>query len=169
MRETASVLLIWFSLTTFATEQIPDRLIYQSDTIFIETFPLEKLMKSDSIIRERIFKYSEDICLSSDCWRGHVATWRIEKDSVFLVELTSGCEDYKFKLEHVFGIKKVIGGKVFASWFSGDLNAVFGKRLEFDVENWEYIYTKSFNCKVINGRIGNLEIREKPDCFTKQH
>lgn len=164
MRETTTILLILFSLTIFATEQTPDRLIYQSDTIFIDTFPLEKLMESDSIIRKRIFEYSKDVCMSSGCWRGHVATWKIENDSIFLVKLISGCEDYKFKLENVFGTKKVIEGKVFANWFSGDLNAVFGKYLKFDVENWEDIYTKGFNCKVIKGRIENLKVIEKSDC-----
>ncbi len=55
MRETATILLILFSLTIFATEQTPDVLIYKSDTICLETYPFEILMDSDSLIQQKIF------------------------------------------------------------------------------------------------------------------
>ena len=121
MRETTTILLILISMTVLATEQTPDNLIYRSDTIYIDTYPLGKLLETDSIVRNLIFGYSEELCISSACWRGYVATWIIENDSLFLIGLISGCEDYKFKLEDVFGTEKVRNNKVHARWFTGEL------------------------------------------------
>jgi hypothetical protein len=155
MRETATILMVLFSLTIFATEQTPDRLIYQSDTIFIETYPLEDLMNSNSIIRKQIFGYSEEICTSSGSWRGHIATWKIENDSLFLIRLINGCEDHEFKLEEVFQDGQMNKNKVFAGWFTGDL-------LEY--ESWftliDYndldIEPKRFSLTIENGKIKPL-------------
>jgi hypothetical protein len=164
MRESITLFLLLFSLTVFATEQTPDILIYQSDTIFIDTYPLEKMMESDSILRKKIFEYSDNVFLSSGCWRGHVATWKIENDSLFLIKLISGVENYDFNLENVFGTKKVKEGQVFAHWFSGNIKADFGRYLSFDIENFEDVYSKNINCKVINGKIENVKLNEKSDC-----
>lgn len=152
MREIVTILLVLFSVTVFATEQTPDVLIYKSDTIFIETYPFENLMNSDSLIRKRIFGDSDEYCISSGCWRGHVATWIIENDSLFLIDLIDGCEENKFILQDVFNKEKVINNKVFADWFTGDL-------LEY--ESWFVLIDDDdskkkpdrFSCKIINGKV----------------
>ncbi|MCU4177804.1 hypothetical protein [Carboxylicivirga sp. N1Y90] len=150
------------SLTIYATEQTPDKLIYKSDTIYLETYPFEILMDSDSLIRKQIYGDSEDFCISSGCWRGHVATWTIENDSLFLTKLIDGCEEFEFKLNKVFRNRRVINNKVFADWFTGDL-------LEY--ESWFVLIddndsvknTKRFNLKIANGKI--LKLTEtKTDC-----
>ncbi len=164
MKETATILLILLSLSLFATEQSPDILIYKSDTIFIDTYPLESLMESDSLLKKKIFEYSDEICMTSGCWRGHVATWKIENDSLFLIKLINGCEDFEFKLENVFGENNVENNQVFANWFSGDLNASLGEYLYFDPLSWEDTYSKSIKCKIINGKVESLNITEKSDC-----
>jgi hypothetical protein len=151
-------------LTLFATEQTPDRLILKADTIYIDTYPLEQLMESDSILRKRIFEYSDTTCMSSGCWRGYVAIWKIENEKLFLVKLVNGCEDYDFRLENVFGNKKVENNKVFANWFSGNLYSSFGQHLYFDPLSWEDIYSKEIKCKVVNGNIESISITEKSDC-----
>jgi hypothetical protein len=149
------------SVTIFATEQTPDVLIYKSDTILLETYPFEILMDSDSLIRKRIFRDGEDFCISSGCWRGHVATWRIEKDSLFLTKLIDGCEEFEFKLNEIFHKDKVIDNKVFADWFTGDL-------LEY--ESWFVLIddndstneSERFSCKIVDGKI--LKQTKKTDC-----
>nr|WP_321411245.1 energy transducer TonB [uncultured Carboxylicivirga sp.] len=156
--------IFWISVITFATEQTPDVLIYKSDTIFIDFYPLEKLMKSDSIIRNKIIDYSDTTCMSSSCWRGHIGTWKIENDSLFLIELVNGCEDYRFSLEQVFGKQKVNNKKVFANWVTKNIGAVFGEFLRFDVENWESIYSNTFYCDIKNGHVTIAIIDKKSDC-----
>lgn len=157
-------ILTFFSILTYATEQIPDKLVYKSDTIFINFYPLEKLMNVDSIIRKKIFQYSDTVCISSGCWRGHIGTWKIENDSLFLISLEQSCESRKFSLEYVFGKEKVKNGKVFAKWYSNDIDAVFGKWLRFYEDNWKNIYSKSFKCQIRLGIVTSLYIINKTDC-----
>lgn len=164
MKISSILLLFLVSFSLFATEQTPDILIYKSDTIFIDTYPLEGLMESDSIIKSKIIHYSDEVCMSSGCWRGHVATWKIENDNLYLIKLVNGCEDFEFKLEKVFEKRNVENGKVLASWYSGEIKAAFGKYLKFDMENWEGVYSKGFNCKIHNGNFTNLIVYEKTDC-----
>jgi|GEM_PF-967598 len=162
MRDIATILIILFYVTVFATEQTPDVLIYKSDTIYIETYPFEILMDSDSSIRQRIFRGGDDFCISSGCWRGHVATWTVENDSLFLIDLIDGCEEYKFKLAEVFQCDKVINNKVFADWFTGEL-------LEY--ESWFILIDdddsikepERYSCKIVNGKSTKLT-KNKSDC-----
>ncbi|MCG8580401.1 MAG: hypothetical protein MI866_10815, partial [Bacteroidales bacterium] len=64
MRLFILVLLIFSSILTKATEQTPDLLIYKSDTIYIDNYPLEILSHQDSIIANRL---KDSTCLSTDC------------------------------------------------------------------------------------------------------
>ncbi len=152
MREITTILLILFSLTIFATEQTPDVLIYKSDTIYLETYPFKALMDSDSLIRQKIFGDGDDFCISSGCWRGHVATWIIENDSLFLTKLIDGCEEIEFKLSDIFHEDKFIDNKVFADWFTGDLREYESWFILID-ENDSTNENENFSCKIIEGII----------------
>lgn len=149
MKETTTILMILFSMTIFATEQTPDILIYKSDTIYMETYPFEILMDSDSLIRDKIF--GDEFCISSGCWRGHVGTWLIENDSLFLIDLIDGCVGIKFKLEEVFNVK-VIDNKIFAVWFSGDLME-YESWSDFKFVSDSTQANKKFSCKIIDGEL----------------
>lgn len=165
MRFWTTYLLTFFSLLTYATEQAPDRLVYKSDTIFINFYPLEELMNTDSIIRKRIFQYSDTVCISSGCWRGHIGTWKIENDSLFLINLKQGCGNKIFSLDYVFGKGKVKNGRVYANWYSIEIEApVLGKYLGFDEDNWENIYSKTFKCQIRSVKVISLFITDKTDC-----
>lgn len=147
MRKTTTIFMILFSLTIYATEQTPDLLIYKSDTIYIDTYPLEYLMDKDSSINRTILFYSDDMCMSTDCWRGHIATWRIDNDSLFLVKMVDCCEGYLMKMDEIFG---ETSSKVFASWYTGEL---------IEYQSWfsvEDESSNSFRCKILNGRVESI-------------
>lgn len=145
------LILSVISLTIYATEQAPDRLIYNSDTIKIESYPLEVLMQSDSLIHNKIFGYDTVCCVSSGCWRGHVATWEIINDSLYLTNLIAGCGDHVFELDWVFGTEKVINNKVFAGWFTDELTEYQSWYIPVngDSNNEE----ERFRKKIVNGKI----------------
>ncbi|WP_066631329.1 energy transducer TonB [Labilibacter marinus] len=164
MKVIFTCLLVFFTFSIYATEQSADILIYESDTLFIDYYPLEALMETDSVIKSRIFSFDNDFCTSSDCWRGHVGTWRIEKDSLFLIKLMNGCEEYYYELEDIFGKENVINGKVYAGWYTSKIIAKFGTYIGFNVKNWNNIYSKSWNCNIVNGKVENLNIHEMEDC-----
>ncbi len=145
------------SLTVHATEQSPDRLIFKGDTIYIETYPLEILMNSDSLIHNKIFGYDTVLCISSGCWRGHIATWEISNDSLFLTNLIAGCDDYTFDLAWVFGDDKVKNDKVFADWFSGDLLEYQSWFIFLDEDNQDKKPDR-FSCHIKSGLASNIII-----------
>ena len=150
MRALIIILFIFSSLLLKATEQTPDLLIYKSDTIYIDYFPLEILAEKDSIIANRL---NDTTCLSTDCWRQHIGIWKIENDSLFLVGLKDCCDYKEIPLNRVFDKKDIINGKVFANWYSENIKSGFGKWLEFSEETWQHIYEKNIELKVINGEI----------------
>ena len=150
MRTLIIILSIFSSMLLKATEQTPDLLIYKSDTIYIDYYPLEILAESDSIIANRL---SDTTCLSTDCWRQYIGIWKVENDSLFLIGLKDCCDKKEIPLNTVFNEKVIQNGKVFANWYSENIIAGFGKWLEFNENTWEDIYEKNIELKIINGRI----------------
>ena len=164
MRVVVTILLVFFTSIVFASEQTYDKLIYNSDTMYTDTYPLEKLLETDSLISKRFYEYHDSVYRLSGCWIGQViGTWLIKNDSLFLTDIKSGCEDITFNLDYIFGNEKVVNHQVFVYWYSGNLKAGFGKWIQFDFENWENIYSKTFDCLVKNGLVSNLTITSKPE------
>jgi hypothetical protein len=64
-------------------------------------------------------------------------------------------------LNKIFENKKYIKNqKVFASWFSGVIRSGFGDNLRFSEDNWENVYEKTIELKVIKGRIDEIVITD---------
>ncbi len=148
-------LFFWtFSLTnTFATAQVPDRLIYKGDTISIYANPLEQLYKNDTL-RPNYFGIKEDCGLSS-CWRGYQAEWTIIGDELYLTGIFSCCyEEKKIKadLKLLFG-DKCINNKVKAYWVTGDFISPQGKLLYYVHLGYASIYEKEVEFHFKNGKL----------------
>ena len=67
----------------FGTAQIPDRLIYNNDTIRLYSNPLESFYNEDNP-RPMHFGVSGG---STACWRGYQATWEIKDNKLYLIEI----------------------------------------------------------------------------------
>jgi len=85
------LILIGFMLVNkaFGTAQIPDRLIYNNDTIRLYSNPLESFYNKDNPRPESFFEL--DGCWSTACWRGYQATWEIKENKLYLVEILDCC------------------------------------------------------------------------------
>jgi len=104
-----------YSVNVFATIQEPDLLIIGKDTVFIEGFPLEQLD----------LKYRPSViggCISSSCWRGYVAIWRIVDNKLFLERIIQ-CLGFPPEKENIIELfeKNNIpfqekNGMIFANW-----------------------------------------------------
>ena len=138
-----------------ATEQAADLLIYKSDTIYLDKYPLAKLAQQDSVIANRL---KDNNCFSTACWRQHIGIWKIENDSLFLIGLKECCNYKNIPLNKIFNSSKIKNKKVFASWYCEIIVAGFGKLLKFDEDNWENIYEKNIVLKIENGTIKKCEI-----------
>lgn len=153
---TLSILLSVLSLK--ATEQQPDLLIYGSDTIYIDKFPLDLLTGMDSIIAKKLI---DSNCISSDCWRQYIATWKIENDSLFLIGLKDCCNFNTIPLKRVFRKNDIIDNKVFANWYTNNITAGFGKNLGFLEDEWSYKFEKQIVLIIDKGKIIKLSIATK--------
>lgn len=158
MRTLISILLILNSLLLKATEQTPDLLIYKTDTIYIDYFPLEILLRNDSEIANRL---NDTSCLSTDCWRQYIGIWKIENDSLFLIGLKDCCDYKKIPLARVFTKTDIQNGKIFANWYSENIKSGFGKRLGISEESWGYIYEKTMELKIFDGKILELKVKTR--------
>lgn len=147
--------LILTILTLKATEERPDLLIYNSDTIYIDKFPLDLLAEMDSIIAKKLM---DPNCISSDCWRQYIATWKIENDSLFLIGLNDCCNFNTIPLKTVFSKNYIKDKKVFAYWYTDNITAGFGKNLGFLEDDWRYKFEKQIGLIIDKGKIMKLSI-----------
>ena len=159
MRVITTFIFVLLFVTTSATEQDGDKLIYKSDTIYIYNYPLDSLIKIFPPLEKRILNYSDIICESSSCWRGYIGTWIIQNDSLYLSKLTNGCEDYTFKLNRLFRMRKTEKGKIFADWFSGEIKEEHDyKKTQINGgEIYLNVPTKLFVVKIKDGKIIELK------------
>ncbi|MFS4481442.1 hypothetical protein ACKGJY_00355 [Hyunsoonleella sp. 2307UL5-6] len=117
---TISLFLI-VTLNCYSTEQISDLLIVENDTLYLKSFPLEKLDFEKSP-----FSYGEFNFPHTGCWRGYCATWKIIDNKLALLEVVK-VDSTKQKLDLVDFFKqnnyspKFVKGYVYADWFDSKL------------------------------------------------
>jgi hypothetical protein len=120
------VAIFLISLTAYSTEQIPDRLIIEKDTIYLKSFPLDYL-RAKLKIREAPFDYGNGRDFPhTGCYRGYVATWQIIDELLTLKEVqkidTVGTQlnVVEYLSENGYN-PKIINGYVVAEWYSDTL------------------------------------------------
>jgi hypothetical protein len=148
-----TILLTVYLFRTFATSQIPDRLIYNGDTLSIFANPIEQLYDNDSI-RPYFFGKNEG-CASTACWRGYVAEWIILDDFLYLTGIYSCCyyeDSIKADLKELFGAK-FINGNVKADWFTADIISPQGKLLYYIHMGYESLYETELEFQFVNGKL----------------
>lgn len=115
------------------TLQISEKLIYKDIEFYIGTYPLETYLEEKQIC----FNWE-----STACKRGYNGTWLIEDDKLFLIDLSATIiKDYgmrKWPFEYVeVGLDYLFPNqeKVFAEWFSGELDFWSGQLLGYYSKN----------------------------------
>lgn len=115
------------------TLQISEKLIYKDIEFYIGTYPLETYLEEKQIC----FNWE-----STACKRGYNGIWLIEDDKLFLIDLSATIiKDYgmwKWPFEYVeVGLDYLFPNqeKVFAEWFSGELDFWSGQLLGYYSKN----------------------------------
>ena len=147
------VFLTFPLVKSFATGQIPDRLIYKGDTLSIFANPLEQLYENDTL-RPKFFG-DKEVCMSTACWRGYQAEWVIINDHLYLTGIFSCCfyeDNIKADLNKLFG-NKFIDGKVKADWFTANIIAPQGKQLYYVHMGYGSLYEKELELQFKNGQL----------------
>jgi len=119
----------------FGTAQIGDKLIYKGEQFVINSEPLGSYLDEVHPGPTGIFEFK---CTA--CWRGYVATWKIEEGYLYLVKIAEGtCE----KNPPEIPVSRVFPGQKApfkAEWFSGVIRIPQGKLLEYVHMGYESIY-----------------------------
>ena len=128
---------------------MPDYVVYGKDTIATYNLILEQyLQKQDTSKTEQLFGLTFRNGASFNCWRGYQAIYKIENDSLFLVDIIN-CGERRNgqinKIESTEKIKaifkeKLVNGKVFINWFSGYINFPLSDK----VLRWDGVFYKIF-------------------------
>lgn len=111
---------------SFATEQFPDLLIIENDTLYLKSFPLEELRLKEKF-KKSPFEYHENINFPhTGCYRGYVATWKVIDNKLFLIEIEKvDSSRQKLNIEDYFNKNdykpSLVNGRIFADWYSGTL------------------------------------------------
>lgn len=167
MKKLTLLLIIFIcSIRIFASPQLPDYFIYGKDTIATYNLILEQyLQKLDTSEIDRLFGLAFRNGASFNCWRGYQAFYKVDHDSLFLVDIINCGERRNVPFNKTESIEKVkaifkdnfLNGKVFLNWFSGYINFP----LNNNVLRWDGVFYKIFeNEKVItieNGKVNKIE------------
>ncbi|MBB4036965.1 hypothetical protein GGR21_002879 [Dysgonomonas hofstadii] len=117
---------------SFAAEQIPDILLVNNDTVFLKTFPLEKLK-----FKLYPFDYGGGIGSPNDaCLRGYQAIWTVVDYKLYLKEIRKIGEPWEtVNLKDFFeknGHSPVMhDGLIFANWYSASLVYYFSNTSKY--------------------------------------
>lgn len=159
------IFLTFWTTELFASPQMPDYVIFGKDTIATYNLILEQyLQRQDTESTEQLFGLAFREGSSFNCWRGYQAIYKIENDSLFLVDIINCGELRKGKIDKIQSIQKIksIFGeklkneKVHIDWFEGYLNFPLTK----EVLRWDGVFYTIFEReKVItisNGLVENV-------------
>ena len=145
---TICILTFW-TTELFASPQMPDYIIYGKDTIATYNLILEQYLQSQNPeSTEQLFGLAFRDGDTFNCWRGYQAIYKIENDSLFLVDIIN-CGELRNgkinKTQSLDKIKAIFGDKfknekVFIDWFDGYLNFP----LTNEVLRWDGVFYKIF-------------------------
>ena len=130
-------------------------MLIESDTLLMYSNPL----RADSTLAVKVYDrvYSPPYIRDVPAYHGW---WRLQNDSLFLEKIedcysTVRSDDHKMVFMDLEGIfdDYVQDGKVFASWFSGELNVVGGECIHRGGMGFRSDYEDEWIYRVENGRV----------------
>lgn len=147
------VLTLFIGLNIGATEQLPDKIIYQGKTYNLHNNPLETYFKKHP--NKRPAKMMQ----ISNLWRGYVATFEFKDNQLFLKDIeiqyrdTTSKEIYTYKWKSV--LHKVIpdGKNIKIDWLTGLLVIPHGKLIEHVHMGYSSTYENYILLELENGHL----------------
>jgi len=140
-----------------ATAQAPDILIYEGERFALFSNPLESYYNEDNP-RPSFNSHS------TGNWRGYVATWKIDGDTLYLRDIKAWLNGTEVGLDTLFPEHQ---GKIEASWFTGKLRVPRGKELSYVHMGYASIYEQDIIISVQAGKVVKTEIIDNSDKIKK--
>ena len=137
MKKTFCIITLLVTIFGFATEQIPDILIWKNDTISLHNNPLGTYPKLEKL---NLFG-DQNAVYSTACWRGFIAEWKIIDNKLYLSNIYS-CDYYYSENKIKADLKKLFpkeyeNGLVLANWYSRELFVTNGKLINQELKIYE--------------------------------
>ncbi|MDI9312194.1 MAG: hypothetical protein QM535_18410 [Limnohabitans sp.] len=146
-----TVLSTFFYLTTFATAQYPDRILFDGKEYNLHSNPLE------SYFEKNPDKRPKGGVMSTALWRGYVATFEVRDSQLFVKDIQIQYWDTTDKKNHDTKWKSVMT-EVFpdqknakVDWLSGLLVLPFGKLVNYVHMGYGSTYEKYFLLEIDKG------------------
>ncbi|PCJ53541.1 MAG: hypothetical protein COA79_22750 [Planctomycetota bacterium] len=119
MKNVYLINLIFFlmCLSLHATEQAPDIIKLNDKKYYLSAF--KKNLPLESFFNKKN-KRPYSGALSTGCWRGYKATWKIKNNKLILESIDATILD-KDHNKRKATVKEYIGDLKYASWFTGEL------------------------------------------------
>lgn len=150
MKAVFIALFIFNLVDAYPTAQSGEILLRNGDTLIMYSTPLEAMPGIDSLRSELIMHGFNTY--NTGCWRGYIATWELENDSLFLIQIKSpnpeGVEADLSKLFH----SEYKDGRLYAQWYTGTLAIQKGKLLHYVHSGFESIFEYEEIIKINAGR-----------------
>ena len=97
-----------FTFKSFASPQMPDYIIFKGDTTATYTLLLEQYFQlQDKADQGKLFGLSFRNGASFNCWRGYQAIYKVENDSLFLVDIIDCGERRNGKINKATSAEKL--------------------------------------------------------------
>ena len=145
-----AMLLSTLASAVYATQQVPEVLVYNGTTNDMYSTPLESFFSAE---KPKVFLEKPS---STACWRGYVGTWEIRDARLFLVGIEADYQDgAPATLASLFqGEAK----RIFARWFTGTLRCPRGGELEYVHMGYGSIYEEDLLLKIEQGNLVGQEV-----------
>ena len=130
--------------------QIGDKIIYKGEEFSLASEPLAQWLYNNKV--EKLFNN-----INCACWRGYVASWKIEDEKLYLTDIGSPPipkhKEITKQEENQDVMEKLFPGQteVFANWVNGKLKIQSGKLLEYVHMGYESVYETDIYLLFENG------------------
>ncbi|MEE9118206.1 MAG: hypothetical protein V3U02_06400, partial [Calditrichia bacterium] len=144
------------------TAQTPDRINYDGKNYPLLSTPLQPLympgysLNIDLPDFPSYFSESGITTTSTGNWRGYIATWEIENDTLFLVGVKDIKNEKSADLKEIFG-DYVNDGRIQAIWYTGDLLIGKGKRKNYIHMGFMSTYEREIIIEIENGVVNSVQ------------
>jgi hypothetical protein len=147
-RLVAAILICLFPTIALGTAQIADKLLYKNETMWIFSNPLESYFNEKNPRPDHLFTFK---CTA--CWRGYVATWKIEEGYLYLTKVVEGSCGADAKEIPISEILPQQTAPVKALWFTGTLRVPQGEPLLYVHMGYGSIYEKELMISIKEGKV----------------
>ncbi|MFZ4726735.1 MAG: hypothetical protein ACOYMD_14975, partial [Paludibacter sp.] len=125
------------------------RIFFNNSEHSLSCEPLSSYLYDNKI--EKLFKV-----INTACYRGYYATWKIENNKIYLLNIESPLTLMKGKFEKekpISAMEKLFPGQteVFAYWVNGKLKIQSGELIEYVHMGYESVYDTDIFLKFENG------------------